>query len=154
MSAISATEGTHQRKCENAPNKRFSFSFRYKTYSILRGHILTDHVKAYEQVCDICAKVFKTKQNFKDHMMTHTNESRIQCSHCGTWLKNKLVLRKHIRLHKAKPKTCQICQCVKPNQAALSSHMRAVHGEAKNKCTFCDKAFIKKIALRVGNTFD
>lgn len=128
------------------------FLFSFKLDVTLRAHMLNIHKRTFEQICEICAKTFKTKQGFRDHLLTHndTLATRVQCSYCGAWLKNKVSLKTHVRRsHKSSPQKCKFCDKIKPNQAALNSHILVVHTKPSHQCTICDKSFTKPISLTV-----
>lgn len=69
-------------------------------------HILKVHERIDQRICDVCAKVFKTKEGFQDHMKTQhmgIEEPRVQCTFCGAWLKNRGTLNKHMKIHTDSP---------------------------------------------------
>lgn len=108
-------------------------------------------------MCDICAKVFKTKMNFEQHRLLHTMDPecrKVQCPICNVWVKSARSLRRHIKQHTTVDEEfkCEICGKESPNKEALQSHKRYVHiNERKFKCTFlnCEKAFKRQIGLKV-----
>lgn len=123
----------------------------FKLEQTLKMHILKVHKRVEERICDICAKIFKSKEGFQDHMLSHgdTEEPRVQCTQCGTWLKNKGSLKKHIRAHTESPQTCTICHKVKSTRSSLRNHMQVVHSEAIYECTICKKRFRRQLTLTV-----
>lgn len=125
---------------------------RFKLQVTLKHHIASVHERAYSQICEICAKTFKTKQGFREHLSTHndTDETRVQCSYCGAWLKNRVSLKTHVRrTHKSTPKKCPYCDKIKPNQQSLTSHILVVHTKPTHQCNICDKSFTKALSLTV-----
>lgn len=99
-----------------------------------------------------CAKVFKTKEGFQDHMKTQhmgIEEPRVQCTVCGAWLKNRGTLNKHMKIHTDSPQVCDICHKLKPTRTALNHHKRLVHGDASFHCTICKKTFKRQLSLTV-----
>lgn len=123
----------------------------FKLDQTLKTHILRVHERVEERICDICARIFKSKEGFQDHMLSHreTKEPRVQCTQCGIWLKNKGSLNKHVKAHTEKPQTCEICHKVKSTRSALKNHMQIVHGEAIYECTICEKKFKRQLTLTV-----
>lgn len=109
----------------------------------------------FEQICDICAKTFKTKQGFQEHLAAHTDTeaTRVQCNYCRAWLKNRSSLNKHIKTHTDQPQKCEICNKMKPNRAALNHHKRTVHSAPIHQCNICDKTFKRSLALTVCTNF-
>lgn len=89
---------------------------------------------------------------FREHLSTHNDsyETRVQCSYCSAWLKNRVSLKTHVRrTHKSTPKKCPYCEKIKPNQQSLTSHILVVHTKPSHQCTICDKSFTKALSLTV-----
>lgn len=119
-------------------------------------HILKVHERIDQRICDVCAKVFKTKEGFQDHMKTQhmgIEEPRVQCTICGAWLKNRGTLNKHMKIHTDSPQVCDICHKMKPTRTALNHHKRLVHGDASFHCTICKKTFKRQLSLTVSLKF-
>ncbi|KAJ6641728.1 1,5-anhydro-D-fructose reductase [Pseudolycoriella hygida] len=118
--------------------------------SVLASHIRGVHEFAFAHVCDICARVFKSKHVFQNHMQEHSTITRpkMQCNVCGAWLKHEESLRKHLKRHQDTFANCPICNKVLQNKHSLGNHIRSVHGERSHQCTMCDKAFKKAIVLK------
>lgn len=130
----------------------------YAVKSALIYHEKSFHLKIYEFVCDVCAKVFNTKSNFETHRRTHNDGAiaqlpKQQCHICNTWMKNLVGLKKHIKtMHENNDNEyfCDICGKQSPNKKALLSHKKYVHiDERKFECNRCSKAFKKAISLKV-----
>lgn len=121
----------------------------FKSHHILKYHKLKVHEGIEQRVCDICARVFKTKEGYQSHVAAHmgTVEARKQCNLCGVWLKTQKILNKHIKMHTDLPQKCPFCDKVKHNKTSLSHHIRAVHRVARYPCTICDKTFKRMVAL-------
>lgn len=118
----------------------------------MKMHILKVHERIDQRICDVCAKVFKTKEGFQDHMKTQhmgIEEPRVQCTFCGAWLKNRGTLNKHMHIHTDSPEVCDICHKIKPTRTALNHHKRLVHGDASFHCTICKKTFKRQLSLTV-----
>lgn len=117
----------------------------------MKLHVLKVHQRIHEQICDVCARVFYTKEGFQHHLLSHQQieETKVQCSYCGEWLKNRGSLSKHVKRHTDTPQKCKFCDKVKPNRSALTHHVRLVHRKAAYPCTLCDKTFKRPLALTV-----
>lgn len=50
-------------------------------------HIRGIHLNAFNQICHICARTFRSKQVYKEHLREHleTDIPKLQCTICGTW---------------------------------------------------------------------
>lgn len=62
-------------------------SGRYGLNSVLQAHIRNVHQNASRHVCDICAKVFKAKQQCQRHRLEHftVDKPKVQCTMCEAW---------------------------------------------------------------------
>lgn len=140
--------------------------------SILMSHIRGIHEFANVNVCEICAKVFKSKAQWARHtLMEHSEEKpeKVQCSICQRWydlrirfsyflltnfifrLKTEISLYGHMqRYHDHEPVNCHLCGKVSKNKYALRSHIRYVHEtKREHECSVCGKAFRKPVELKV-----
>jgi len=126
--------------------------------AILTGHVRRVHFGSETTVCDICARIFKTRISFERHhaeIHLGIKPQKIQCQICGAWLKNKRCWQRHCQRHEdaQNGKTeyvCELCGKKAPNRQALRSHVKYVHITQRNhQCTFCDKAFKRPKELRV-----
>ncbi|XP_055606414.1 transcription factor grauzone-like [Uranotaenia lowii] len=138
---------THDRK--NQECEICNSSFQNK--GSLRYHIRTVHERANEVICDICAKILKSKGALAVHRAEHFNKTRLKCQECGQWMKNSLSLRRHMKRHEEKAMIieCHICGKRSPNTHALQKHIRDQHTAKRiHQCTMCSKAFKRAIALK------
>lgn len=63
-------------------------NYSFMSKSVLRIHIRGVHQFAYAHICDICAKVFKSKQVFELHRESKCGTDvklKSQCDICGAW---------------------------------------------------------------------
>ncbi|XP_049293897.1 zinc finger protein 714-like [Anopheles funestus] len=114
----------------------------------LRKHLVAVHGEGEKHVCEVCARVFRTKQCFEAHRKEHEGrrlESKVQCELCNAWLINKYCLTKHIRRkhtqHEGGEVVCETCGKHAPNQDALKLHMWRVHSGSRFECEWCHKKF-------------
>lgn len=116
---------------------------RFVSNSSLSLHTRNIHENTESFVCDICAKIFRTRALLRLHSETHITTGRIKCNVCNLSLKNKKTLKTHLQTHSTAKtdQICTICGKVMQNKTALKNHMRNVHVEAIHKCNFCDKRF-------------
>ncbi|XP_055918364.1 zinc finger protein 236-like [Eupeodes corollae] len=124
----------------------------FPTKSTMNVHFKRIHSTLCDRMCEICAKLIKGKTAFERHMEEHEGivQPRVQCKECGSWLKDKNSLRKHMySKHDGKTHDCKICGKNTPSYSALYSHMKYMHElAAMFHCTFCDKSFKRAIKLK------
>lgn len=136
--------------------RKFNCDFCSKVFpseNTLNTHRKNSHLQENGRMCHICAKVIRGRALFEKHQLEHNGVKlpEIQCEKCGSWLKNKHSLQKHLRRHNDEGKmyTCNICGKEAPNQSALRSHIRYVHSSERTYvCSVCDKSFKKPLNLK------
>lgn len=120
----------------------------------LKKHMVMMHGEGEQHVCDVCARVFRTKQCFEKHVKMHMGTfevERVQCQLCMAWLTNKYCLRQHMRrIHTSADEvvSCGICGRVQRNQVMLRHHMTRAHGESRFECDVCFKKFKRPHHMR------
>jgi uncharacterized C2H2 Zn-finger protein len=119
----------------------------------LKQHLFQVHSTGATMVCDMCAKIFKTKVAFDKHMNLHLGLTtpKIQCHICEKWFTDNVCLKLHIRtqhLEMGQEFFCNVCGKKAPNSNALKRH-KEIHLEEKHQCTFCDRKFKRPVALKV-----
>lgn len=89
---------------------------------------LTQHVKRIHQggvkvVCDICGKVL-AKRSLGDHLNSHNNVRRYQCSYCGKSFVRECTYQEHVRIHTGeKPYECNLCGRKFTQNSGLKAHL-------------------------------
>ncbi|XP_055624596.1 transcription factor grauzone-like [Toxorhynchites rutilus septentrionalis] len=120
----------------------------------LKKHLVAMHGDGEQYVCDVCARVFRSKQCFDTHVKGHLGtrlENKVQCSVCSVWLTDKYCLTKHIRRMHVQPDValaCELCGKQVRNQDALNCHMRRTHTESRFECDICHKKFKRPHHMR------
>ncbi|XP_058065823.1 transcription factor grauzone-like [Anopheles bellator] len=114
----------------------------------LRKHRVAMHGEGEKHVCEVCARVFRTKQCFLVHRKHHEGrrmDSRVQCGVCSVWLTDKYCLTKHMRrMHTVADcslEPCVVCGKQLRNKDALAYHMRRAHAATRYECELCHKRF-------------
>ncbi|CAD7078146.1 unnamed protein product [Hermetia illucens] len=125
----------------------------YASDALLRAHKRVVHRHTYAHMCEICARVFKSRVFFEKHQLEHLGQNlpKVQCPICEAWMKNEHTMRAHMRNHQdeGQEHQCDICGKKGPSRNAIAKHKRFVHlSERKFKCTLCDKAFKRAITLK------
>ena len=104
-----------------------------------------------EQICDQCAKVFKSASLLTAHHKQYHNEIHkcdpFTCPDCGKVFTNKLKFYFHERNHVQIQ--CSVCgQMIKKKQ--IDHHMKQKHTADRDKpyqCKICSKGFVQKQKL-------
>lgn len=119
---------------------------------LLKLHI--KHVHNADRVCDQCGKTIHGFQAYKKHLMEHAGIERVKftCDVCGQKFTTSNGLKKHKAAYHSDGSTiyiCGVCGKVAASENALMNHKRLVHvEERRHKCTYCEKAFKRPLALR------
>ncbi|XP_055689565.1 transcription factor grauzone-like [Lutzomyia longipalpis] len=118
----------------------------------LRSHLKLVHERVQKRVCEICAKVFNTRECFEAHMMRHTGQTppRVKCQQCGKEYAERNSLRRHMQMHKVTNETftCDQCGRITSSKLALYKHKSIVHSNKTFQCTLCEKKFKRAIVLK------
>ncbi|XP_059609050.1 transcription factor grauzone-like [Phlebotomus argentipes] len=125
--------------------------------AFVTSHVLTEHVRRKHEnsrnlVCEICAKVYRTKSLFEKHMAEHKSQLKptIPCPICRKMFKHRVAMRNHKRCHDTSGDLqCQFCQHVSINRRALGEHVRSIHRRREVlQCSICDRVFKMRRSLR------
>ncbi|XP_035716621.1 zinc finger protein 433-like [Folsomia candida] len=112
--------------------------------------------------CPHCPKVFKLKQQFKNHVITHYTNAYVKCQSCEKTLKNPRMLYRHMRnMHVNKPKStearsrfpCTYVGCEKTflHKGSATDHFKREHAEnpVRFPCILCGKEFKQICSLKL-----
>jgi len=93
--------------------------------------------------CKICQKVFKRKQSYEWHMLTHSDVRNYKCSMCASQFKMPASLRRHMKaVHGGnKPFSCSLCDRAFSTKINCEEHMERHKGEKQYTCTVCGLAW-------------
>ena len=101
----------------------------------LKKHRLNYHTQ-FPKICDDCGQFCATKEEFKKHLASaHGNgiqENKVPCEICGKMVKNKYILKQHVKLvHEKKggEYPCDQCGKVMKSKASLEYHSKVHTGE-------------------------
>ena len=65
----------------------------------LKKHIEAKHSIGKNYNCNMCEKVFKTKQNLKYHIETTHTEISHKCDQCLSTFTHRMCLKEHMKIH-------------------------------------------------------
>ena len=92
--------------------------------------------------CYFCGQTFATIDGLYKHMKVHKKKTKkYECTLCSETFDAKILLKKHIMLHKLQ---CQVCSETFPKKKLLQRHM-AAH---KHQCPKCTDTFPTKVLLK------
>lgn len=96
--------------------------------------------------CELCSKTFQLKGVYTDHLKTHTEVMRFECTECPAIFKNLGHLNTHIKeRHSNRKKTykCVYCSKTFKEKRILLKHRKDDHYSLSyfHKCKFCDKIY-------------
>ncbi|CAN9505870.1 unnamed protein product [Ophioblennius macclurei] len=78
-------------------------------------------------ICQLCQKTFKTTNNLRTHMKTHSDQKNFSCDLCGTSFRTKGSLIRHNRRHTdERPYRCTLCGQSFRESGALTRHLKAL----------------------------
>ncbi|KAG5667321.1 hypothetical protein PVAND_015305 [Polypedilum vanderplanki] len=122
------------------------------------NHIRQVHTTFRNLECHICGKVFKTKQNLREHLKHHNKA--FQCAVCGRKFPRSTDLNEHMISHE-NPEAfdCPHCNLRLADRRSLKKHIENIH-IAKNdgsrvkqekifKCELCDYSCVQKGNLKI-----
>lgn len=122
-------EATHKRTLANINLKRCKIC----GIACYNDNLLA-HLKQYHEYfeCDLCKKIYRTKNHMKLHMRTHINAREYQCSICPKAFNFFSQLKRHERSHSTTYVWyCEICGVGFKNKPNLAHHMRSHNGTMK-----------------------
>lgn len=119
-------------------------SFAYRTG--VSKHKIFCHSTLTPYRCDICEKSFKIKRLLKQHMTTHTGESRFKCDSCDKMLTTATTLK----MHKRKCKGLQAVQQLTNNIILLSSQ-NIVSEASTGESSLQNRHFVEDVIYRGNN---
>lgn len=120
-------------------------------------HKVGGPVKEKTEICEYCAKLFRTKSALASHLKTHSKSQAkeakpgVKCTVCNVWIYG--IFRQHMEMH-TDPVKCEKCDLMFSNKRKLLSHKRQFHLDKKYKCHLCSKAFSRKYEMEVTTIFN
>ncbi|CAL4074268.1 unnamed protein product, partial [Meganyctiphanes norvegica] len=106
-------------------------------------------------LCNECGFRCSTKRSLNKHNKKHDLRSieeivqskQIMCDVCGKLLKNKEVLKVHLRIHSDVKYPCTQCDRTYFSKSSLNSHILRHTGKRNLECPHCEKKFFEKCYL-------
>ena len=106
----------------------------FLTSESLKRHITDEHFSSVTFKCDICEKMFKRKDKWKNHIAIHSGIRPFECDICHKNFITKTKLNEHLRRHNGEKRfSCLLCAKVYSGSHDLRKHMKKMHAKvAKN----------------------
>ncbi|XP_050465536.1 zinc finger protein 3-like isoform X11 [Cataglyphis hispanica] len=113
----------------------------FRSKNLFEGHLVA-HSDARPYQCDVCGKSFKRTNTLAVHRRIHTHERNFVCDVCGRAFVQASQLATHHKRHFEKyTRHCEICNKGFFTNAELHGHMNVKHGAKEHVCTACNKSF-------------
>lgn len=121
---------------------------KYRFVAKLKHHMKEDH-NVELMVCKICKATTEDKQEFEDHMRTHTNIH--QCAICSMVFKRRSTIISHLQWHEKMKNNegahiCESCGMILEGEAELVEHKESKH-EKKYTCYYCGKMYKRQLGF-------
>lgn len=124
----------------------------------LKQHMSDAHSDLTE-VCEVCSKIFYSRQSLKVHMVAHSRDKKpyFVCHICNKGFRHDVYLRKHIQLMHVELKDrkkyqCEYCDYGTHYKNSFRDHLNKHTGEDQVECDVCGKRMRKnymKIHVRI-----
>ena len=114
----------------------------FATENSLKKHKY-NHTLGQRFPCADCNKSYAFKSQLNTHRIQHRRNPSFKCMHknCGHWSAYEWDLKKHVRTHTTKWRTCKYCDYTYNNKKNYHQHLR-VHSEKKPYyCVDCSEQF-------------
>lgn len=94
--------------------------------------------------CEVCGKVIKTLEYFKEHMAIHTRIKNVECPICSRSFTRKSTLREHIATHAGNASKCPLLfhECMDREFGCSIKERPKEH-----ICELCTRAFLHRASL-------
>eukprot|EP00037_Helgoeca_nana_P024142 m.255203 g.255203 ORF g.255203 m.255203 type:complete len:230 (-) comp26547_c1_seq3:2247-2936(-) len=96
----------------------------------MKRHMLSHDANAKKYTCDYkgCSSAFLRKDDYNDHLKTHSGDQMLQCPHCPKTFSRAGDLNLHTRRHtNNRPFTCDLCPKAFVRKCDLAGHRRRKH---------------------------
>ena len=138
----------HSHKFAVDADGNYTCNFCGESYKKLLSLATHQSLREDRKSCKQCGLNFISNCQVKDHMKTHSKESK--CETCGESLDclSKSEIKKHMKTHKTTPSLslCPICgKAVSKN--SIAHHMFTHTDKRPFPCSMCDKRFKNKMDL-------
>ena len=114
----------------------------FATENSLKKHKY-NHTLGQRFPCTDCNKSYAFKSQLNTHRIQHRRNPSFKCMHknCDHWSAYEWDLKKHVRTHTTKWRTCKYCDYTYNNKKNYHQHLR-VHSEKKPYyCVDCSEQF-------------
>ncbi|XP_034487651.1 zinc finger protein 271 [Drosophila innubila] len=124
-------------------------SFRSRTQQYYHRSCGNETLKKFG--CTQCNRRFASRSHLKYHVNSHGNNPSFSCNVCDKVFLQKLVLQRHMHIHKPDAFACQQCPRLFRTQKTLATHKVIHSGDSDNlpyKCDTCSNRYLTKANLK------
>jgi len=147
-----ATHGMYRLHMQQYHDKALTCEECGKKFTLpnsLNKHRLNYHT-SFPKTCDDCGQFCATKQEFVVHLANAhgqgIQENTVPCEICGKLVKNKYVLKQHVRLvheRKGGEFPCDQCGKIMKSKASLEYHSKVHTGDYAYRCDECGNGYMR-----------
>lgn len=117
-------------------------------------HKIRHHRVGFEFKCDIDGKIFRLKNDLREHMKTHENRAsrqRFFCPTCKNPFLSMTALRNHVNFFHSEyieEHPCLNCGKIFPSRMKMQQHTKTVHEAGSYLCEECNKIYATPASLK------
>ena len=111
-----------------------NYSTSYE-HAVTENNLSDDVTRSGIYLCDLCDKIYKSKQGLSYHIKAHTGEKPHKCAECGKSFIELFQLKVHSIMHKGeRPHKRTESGKSFAQKKVLTIHMRTHTGEKPHQC--------------------
>lgn len=123
----------------------------YPNYSRMMNHRRCHETDRPKYPCEICGRIYATKQAMECHIQTEHEKTGFSCTVCSKVFAIRRSLEVHMRFHTGDfPYACNLCDKKFAQLCHLNTHKNVKHNNVRFACDYpdCGKFFTSSTSLR------
>ncbi|XP_067625198.1 zinc finger protein 208-like [Eurosta solidaginis] len=121
---------------------------KLSTKSAVDQHIRFVHMHERPVICEECGTGVRTKSELIKHMLIHTDTATFECEICKKCFKSDERLKKHLQIHSPTKLICPECGLRLNSRSTLNNHLLVHSDVRKHKCDYCERSFKRSKELK------